>query len=194
MNETMLALLGFVTIITVPAMLPVYKKLKIRPTTLLLICVTSMGVMNLLPWSGPTMRAATVLGIEPNQLWLQILPMQVVGIIIALATAVFWGIVEKKRGAGAVTDVEITAGGNVEEQTEAREYARPKLFWFNLILTLTVIVCLIFVKVPSYQNTIHIKFLRKNPSWCCRKMRSTQRDFSICSKTTESKIVPWSIH
>ena len=137
-------------LITVPAMLPVYKKLKIRPTTLLLICVTSMGVMNLLPWGGPTMRAATVLGIEPNQLWLQILPMQVVGIIIALATAVFWGIVEKKRGAGAVTDVEITAGGNVEEQTEAREYARPKLFWFNLILTLAVIVCLIFVKVPSY--------------------------------------------
>ena len=44
-------------------MLPVYKKLKIRPTTLLLICVTSMGVMNLLPWGGPTMRAATFLGI-----------------------------------------------------------------------------------------------------------------------------------
>lgn len=137
-------------LITVPAMLPVYKKLKIRPTTFLLICVTSMGVINLLPGGDPTMRAAIVLGIEPNQLWLQILPMKVVGIIIALATAVFWGIVEKKRGAGAVTDVEITAGGNVEEQTEAREYARPKLFWFNLILTLAVIVCLIFVKVPSH--------------------------------------------
>ena len=86
-------------LITVPAMLPVYKKLKIRPTTFLLICVTSMGVINLLPGGDPTMRAATVLGIEPNQLWLQILPMKVVGIIIALATAVFWGIVEKKRGA-----------------------------------------------------------------------------------------------
>lgn len=84
-------------LITVPAMLPIYKKLKIRPTTLLLICVTSMGVMNLLPWGGPTMRAATVLGIEPNELWLQILPMQIVGIIIALATAVFWGFVEKKE-------------------------------------------------------------------------------------------------
>lgn len=47
----------------IEAMLPVYKKLKIRPTTLLLICVTSMGVMNLLPWGGPTMRAATFLGI-----------------------------------------------------------------------------------------------------------------------------------
>ena len=135
-------------LITVPAMLPIYKKLKIRPTTLLLICVTSMGVMNLLPWGGPTMRAATVLGIEPNELWLQILPMQIVGIIIALATAVFWGFVEKKRGAGAVDGASVAAEGDLQE--EVREYARPKLFWFNLILTLVVIVCLIFVKVPAY--------------------------------------------
>ena len=133
-------------LITVPAMLPIYKKLKIRPTTLLLICVTSMGVMNLLPWGGPTMRAATVLGIEPNELWMQILPMQIVGIIIALATAVFWGFVEKKRGAGAADGEEVS--GTLQEET--REYARPKLFWFNLILTLVVIVCLIFVKVPAY--------------------------------------------
>ena len=135
-------------LITVPAMLPIYKKLKIRPTTLLLICVTSMGVMNLLPWGGPTMRAATVLGIEPNELWLQILPMQIVGIIIALATAVSWGFVEKKRGAGAVDGASVAAEGDLQE--EVREYARPKLFWFNLILTLVVIVCLIFVKVPAY--------------------------------------------
>ena len=128
-------------LIIVPAMLPIYKKLKIRPTTLLLICVTSMGVMNLLPWGGPTMRAATVLGIEPNKLW-----MQIVGIIIALATAVFWGFVEKKCGAGVADGEEVS--GTLQEET--REYARPKLFWFNLILTLVVIVCLIFVKVPAY--------------------------------------------
>lgn len=136
-------------LITVPAMLPVYKRLKMRPTTLLLICVTAMGVMNLLPWGGPTMRAATVLGIEANELWMQILPMQIVGILIALATAVFWGFVEKKRGAGAVDgdNVEVQSG---DLQEESSEYARPELFWFNLILTLVVIVCLIFVKVPAY--------------------------------------------
>ena len=39
-------------LITIPAMLPVFKKLKMRPTTLLLICITAMGVMNLLPWGG----------------------------------------------------------------------------------------------------------------------------------------------
>ncbi len=85
-------------LITIPAMLPVYKRLNMRPTTLLLICVTAMGVMNLLPWGGPTMRSATVLGVDPN----------------AVETAAphaycnstcnsILGIVEKKRGAGAET-------------------------------------------------------------------------------------------
>ena len=49
-------------LITIPAMLPVYKRLHMRRETLLLICVTAMGVMNLMPWGGPTIRAATALG------------------------------------------------------------------------------------------------------------------------------------
>lgn len=146
-------------LITIPAMLPIYKRLKMRPTTLLLICVTAMGVMNLLPWGGPTMRSATVLGIDPNELWIQILPMQVVGVVIALATAFIWGNIEKRRVAGmgkyaseVMTDeteeaMEEIAGS---EENAENDLARPKLFAFNVILTLVVIVCLIFLKVPSY--------------------------------------------
>lgn len=133
-------------LITIPAMLPVYKRLNMRPTTLLLICVTAMGVMNLLPWGGPTMRSATVLGIDPNELWMQLLPMQVVGIVIAFATAFFWGNVEKKRGAGAAAGETVS----VELESKENELARPKMFWFNVVLTLIVIVCLIFLDVPSY--------------------------------------------
>ena len=120
-------------LITIPAMLPVYKRLNMRPTTLMLICVSAMGVMNLLPWGGPTMRAATVLGIEPNALWKQIIPMQVVGIFIALGTAFIWGNIEKKRGAGTSSAEKI-----------------EKLFVFNVIVTLVVIVNLVLAKVPSY--------------------------------------------
>lgn len=144
-------------LITIPAMLPVYKRLNMRPTTLMLICVTAMGVMNLLPWGGPTMRSATVLGIDPNELWMQLLPMQIVGVVIALATAVIWGNIEKKRGAGAVQAAvagvgKAAAGEVIEEKTEKEEneLARPKMFWFNVALTLIIIVCLIFLKVPSY--------------------------------------------
>lgn len=100
------------------------------------------------------MRAATVLGIEPNKLWLQILPMQIVGIVIALATAFIWGNIEKRRGAGTEEVMEKAALEMQEEEEEAgmkeSGLARPQNFIFNLILTLVVIACLIFVKVPSY--------------------------------------------
>jgi len=140
-------------LITIPAMLPIYKKLKMRPTTLLLICVTAMGVMNLLPWGGPTMRAASVLGVEANVLWMKILPMQAVGIIIALFTAFFWGIMEKKRGAGIDSTLEMEDFDMLEESastSELGDLARPKLLFFNIGLTLLVIYCLVFLKVPSY--------------------------------------------
>ena len=140
-------------LITIPAMLPVYKRLKMRPTTLLLICVTAMGVMNLLPWGGPTMRSATVLGIDPNELWAKLLPMQIVGVVIALATAFFWGNVEKRRGAGAEGADESKMQASKESSEESDNdggLARPGLFWFNMILTLVVVVCLIVLDVPSY--------------------------------------------
>lgn len=140
-------------LITIPAMLPVYKKLKMRPTTLLLICVTAMGVMNLLPWGGPTMRSASVLGIEANVLWMKLLPMQIVGIIIALFTAFFWGTVEKKRGAGINSTLTIEDTSITEETANSGDHSalvRPEKFWFNICLTLFIIVCLIFLPVPSY--------------------------------------------
>ena len=140
-------------LITIPAMLPVYKKLKMRPTTLLLICVTSMGVMNLLPWGGPTMRAASVLEVEANVLWMKLLPMQAVGIVVALFTAFFWGFVEKKRGAGINSTLVIDDYDDLEESAataDIGELARPKLFAFNVLLTLVVIIALVFMPLPSY--------------------------------------------
>ena len=139
-------------LITIPAMLPVYKRLHMRRETLLLICVTSMGVMNLLPWGGPTMRAASVLGVEPNDLWSQIVPMQVVGLVLAVGTAIFWGFQEKKRiaklGDAAVEDAGKYDDSDSEEKNN--ELARPKNFIFNVILTLAVIIVLVMDLFPSY--------------------------------------------
>lgn len=139
-------------LITIPAMLPVYKRLHMRRETLLLICVTSMGVMNLLPWGGPTMRAASVLGVESNDLWSQILPMQIVGLVLAVGTAIFWGLQEKKRiaklGDAAVEDVGKYDDSDSEEKNN--ELARPQNFIFNVILTLAVIIVLVMDIFPSY--------------------------------------------
>ena len=45
-------------LITIPAMYPVYKKMNIDSRILLCLTGACMGVMNLLPWGGPTARAA----------------------------------------------------------------------------------------------------------------------------------------
>lgn len=136
-------------LITIPTMLPIYKKLNMRKTTLVAVATAAMGVMNLLPWGGPTMRAASVLGIEANAIWHQLIPMQIVGIIASLVVAVLMGKMEIKRGAGKSIE-EDAAEMEVAVTTASNDLARPKLFWFNLILTVGVILVLSFVKVPTY--------------------------------------------
>ena len=141
--------------IVVPSMLPVYKKMHMRPTTLLRIAVLAMGVLNLMPWAGPTMRAASVLGMEAGKLWNTLLPIQVFGIILALAHAVLAGVQEKARGAGlngklAQEEGEVAAEETETQTAEVNDLARPKLFAFNLILTIAVIAMLIWDVFPSY--------------------------------------------
>ena len=142
-------------LIVVPAMLPVYKKMHMRPTTLLRVAVLAMGVLNLMPWAGPTMRAASVLGIEAGQLWGKLIPVQVFGIVLCLAHAVLAGVQEKKRGAGlhgklAEAAGTVDAAEEAQHQKDENEYARPKLFVFNICLTIAVIAMLVWDKFPSY--------------------------------------------
>ena len=140
--------------IVIPAMLPVYKRMHMRTTTLLRIAVLSMGVLNLMPWAGPTMRAASVLGMEAGSLWQTILPIQIFGIVLALAHAALSGWQEKRRGAGLHGKLAETEGVvEVTEEAktgETNELARPKLFLFNILLTIAVIVMLIWDVFPSY--------------------------------------------
>ncbi len=143
--------------IVVPAMLPVYKRMHMRRTTLLRIAVLAMGVLNLMPWAGPTMRAASVLGIEAGSLWQTILPIQAAGIVLSLAHAVLAGLQEKARGAGLNGKLAQQEGEvAIDEQDSASvpasdsELARPKLFIFNIVLTLAVIAMLIWDVFPSY--------------------------------------------
>ena len=140
--------------IVVPAMLPVYKRMHMRPTTLLRIAVLAMGVLNLMPWAGPTMRAASVLGIEAGSLWGTLIPVQIFGIVLCLGHAVLAGFQEKARGAGLTGKLAKEEGEVVVDTAAAdaskNELARPKLFWFNLILTIAVIALLIKDIFPSY--------------------------------------------
>ena len=141
--------------IVIPAMMPVYKKMHMRKTTLLRIAVLAMGVLNLMPWAGPTNRTATILGMEASELWGKLLPIQIFGVVLSIAHAVLCGFQEKKRGAGLHGKLAQQEGltelrEEAEEKASGSDLARPKLFIFNVLLTLAVIAMLIWDVFPSY--------------------------------------------
>lgn len=128
-------------LITIPAMLPVYKRMKIDTRILLCITGACMGVMNLLPWGGPTARAATVLQMDATELWHMLIPIQIVGCIMNVILAVFMGLLAIKQGAGAGKGVEEIM--DEKEKKEADALRKPKGFLiFNFLLTVGVIALL----------------------------------------------------
>lgn len=140
-------------LITIPTMYPIYKRMGIRPQVLLLLVASAMGVMNLLPWGGPVARAATVLGIEATDLWLNMIPIQVTGVITTLVLATILGIIEKNRGAGTtLMQEDFTSDTLVEESVEenVKDSRFKKLLPLNVIITIAIIGLLVWDKFPSY--------------------------------------------
>lgn len=151
-------------LITVPAMLPIYRKMGMRSQTLLTVIAASVGVMNLLPWGGPTVRAATVIGMDPTDLWRELIPIQILGVFLSLGTAVILGLREKKyalanlnltNSTQTVNARTETSGPAIDKEAEEKE-VNPrfkKLLPVNIILTIGIIGLLMANKVvdlPSY--------------------------------------------
>ncbi|HEY1158430.1 MAG TPA: SLC13 family permease, partial [Arthrobacter sp.] len=197
-------------ILTTAAMLPVYLRLKMSPVVLTCVAGLANGTMNILPWGGPTARAATALKIDVNDVFVPMVPSLVAGLVVVLAFAWLLGLQERNRlratapeiwgvpdtaeefdggtsaggsGTGAVGSRRGRKGGNpggaapavdgspagssvavleraetlVDERDSAmadtaldpnRSTLRPKLFWFNLALTVAVMVVLVMNVIP----------------------------------------------
>jgi len=141
-------------LITIPTMLPIYKKMKIKPVILLLICGAATGIMNLVPWGGPTIRAATTANIDATVLWVKMIPMQIFGLVVVIAMAFFLGWKEARRIAalGVDEDGVETSDAVVEQQDISLK--RPKLMWFNLLFTVVLVIALVTAVLP-----IHVVFM-----------------------------------
>lgn len=136
-------------LITIPTMLPIYKKMHIRPTVLLLLCGAATGIMNLVPWGGPTIRAATTANVDATELWIKMIPMQIFGLVSLIGIAVYLGVVETRR----LAKLGIVAAETDETGEEKRvdlSLKRPKLLWFNLIFTIVLIIALVQKWLPTY--------------------------------------------
>ncbi|WP_432562036.1 CitMHS family transporter [Kineococcus sp. SYSU DK003] len=84
-------------IITVSAMLPLYLRLGLSPVVLTVVANLSAGVMNIIPWGGPTVRAATALGVSPSELFNPMVPSMLAGMAAVVVMAWTLGLSEKRR-------------------------------------------------------------------------------------------------
>ncbi|PAY24294.1 citrate transporter [Dietzia natronolimnaea] len=84
-------------LITIPAMIPLFDRLGMSRLTLSVCVGLGAGTMNLLPWGGPTARAAATAGVPANDLWVPLIPAQLAGMVVALAIAWFLGAREARR-------------------------------------------------------------------------------------------------
>lgn len=137
---------GAVTfLVTIPAMLPLFDRLKMDKRVLACVVAMAAGTANMLPWGGPTLRAATSLQVPIGELFMPVLPVQIAGLLFVFAFAWFLGLREERRLTAAGT-----IGGDIGALdtrpilTDAeKSLARPKLFLVNVVLVLAVLGAMI---------------------------------------------------
>ncbi|MBR2937015.1 MAG: citrate transporter [Oscillospiraceae bacterium] len=139
---------GVVTcLLVVPPMLPIFKRLHMKNTSFAMALGLGAGLMNAIPWGGPTMRAASVLEMDVMELWIPFIPTQIFGTVVAAVICVMIGRKEKKRliaegilKENAPLNMDEFITQLTEEQMQMR---RPKLIVVNWLLILLVIGLLI---------------------------------------------------
>lgn len=138
---------GAVTfLVTIPAMLPLFDRLQMDKRILACVVAMAAGTANMLPWGGPTLRAATSLHVPIGDLFMPVLPVQIVGLAFVLFVAWMLGRREEKRlVAAGVAGIGMGAGEFVRPtptETE-QKLARPHLFLVNVALAIAVLAAMI---------------------------------------------------
>lgn len=134
--------------VTVPALLPLYRRLRMDPLTL--TCTTAMaaGTMNILPWGGPTTRASASLQVSVADLFNPLIGATVAGIATVFVLAVALGLGERRRARarGDADDMAAGAGGAAVESPAAR--VAPAAWLFNALLTVATLAALVLEVLP----------------------------------------------
>ncbi|MCX5138154.1 citrate:proton symporter [Streptomyces sp. NBC_01281] len=199
--------------ITVSAMYPLYKRLKMSLVVMTGVAAMANGVMNTLPWGGPTARAATALKVDASDIFVPMIPALATGLLGVLVLAYVLGRRERTRlgvltldevlephaartgtvlvatagsdtvpgaakgrsgtGKGAVRggssglggdkagvhegDTGTRTGEDAEHPDEDDDFQgldphratlRPRLYWFNALLTIVLLTAMIMELLP----------------------------------------------
>ncbi|MGP4091610.1 CitMHS family transporter [Streptomyces sp. KR55] len=171
--------------ITVSALYPLYKRLKMSLVILTGVAAMANGVMNTLPWGGPTARAATALKLDASDIFVPMIPALAVGLLFVIVLSYILGLRERRRlgvltldevlveeseketvlvasGSGSGTGKGVASTGGSGSGTDAdtpedddfqgldpdRPTLRPKLYWFNALLTVGLLTAMIMELLP----------------------------------------------
>jgi CitMHS family citrate-Mg2+:H+ or citrate-Ca2+:H+ symporter len=121
-------------------MLPLFDRL--RMDRRVLACAVSMAAgVNVLPWTGPTLRASAALHLSTSELFRPLVPVQIVGLVVVFGVAFLLGRREERR-------LGMTSAGAVAppaRQLTADEQAmrRPGRWWINAGLTVALLAVMI---------------------------------------------------
>ena len=128
-------------LIVIPAVLPLFEELNIDRRILACLVAMSAGVNNMLPWGGPTIRAAAALEVPVMELYQPLLPVHLAGFCFVIATAYWLGTKEKRR---------LTRDGiSIKTQHSSDGPVQPRLkWWFNVALIAVVIGSIIMSILP----------------------------------------------
>ncbi|MEO7521740.1 MAG: citrate:proton symporter, partial [Gemmatimonas sp.] len=139
--------------VTTAAMLPLYRRLGMRPLVLACTTMLASGVMNTLPWGGPTARAASALGVDVSDVFVPMIPALAAGVLWVLYVSYRLGLNERGRLATAAPDSPLNVAVLDEEEANPSyqpdtEHRRPRVLYINGILTAALLVALISALLP----------------------------------------------
>lgn len=138
-------------LVTVAAILPIFRRLGINVMMFAVVSGLCGTILNLMPWGGPSARVAAVLKLPSSALFVPLLPTMAAGLTATFLLAWWFGIRERNRLAGQAVGAVVAAPDDealaaaFETDTAA---LRPRLIWFNVILTTVMMVAITFDLVP----------------------------------------------
>ncbi|MEQ4724087.1 citrate:proton symporter [Nonomuraea sp. B19D2] len=155
-------------LITVSALLPVYRRLGMSPLVLSGVVCLGAGVMNLIPWGGPTARAMAALKLDSSQVFTPVLPAMAAGIVWVLVASYLIGLRERRR-LGKLPSADVPEERLVGEGPGTqRAPVHPALTVFNLVLTVALLVGLVLQVMPLpvlFVVGFAIALLVNHPTW-----------------------------
>ena len=133
-------------LITTAALLPLYIRLGMSRLTLACVIMMAGGVMNILPWGGPTARVAAALNVDVSELFVPLIPSLGFGVLWVVFVA--WMLGRRERGRLGVLDPEALGDVHQAATDAAQSRRRPAKLWINLLLSVALMGALVAGLLP----------------------------------------------